>query len=113
MVKWERIFLREDQIGILYKLLGSIVSDGCNISIIPESGEKEGKSLVIFGENTMLWHKKRGYIEENDLQVLHINGTVEDMYNYSLGFDICENHLYGKKNWVRFSSDSMRLEGIL
>jgi len=40
-------------IGTLYKLQGSTVIDGCNSSMVPESG---AENLVVSGEKTMLWH---------------------------------------------------------
>jgi hypothetical protein len=35
------------------------------------------------------------------------------MSNFSLDFDFCEHCVYGKQNWVRFSSGATRAEGIL
>jgi len=32
--------------------------------VVPESG---AENLVVSGENTMLWHQRRGDIEEKDL----------------------------------------------
>jgi len=52
------------QIGILYKLQGSIVIDGCNSFVVPESG---AENLVVSGEKTMLWHKRLGHIGEKGL----------------------------------------------
>lgn len=39
------VLLRGVQIGNFYKILGSIVSDGCNIFIVPDYGEKKKKLL--------------------------------------------------------------------
>ena len=52
----------------------------------------------------MLWHQRLGHIGEKGLQIIHGNGMVEGMSNFSLDFDLCERCLYGKKNWVRLSS---------
>ena len=52
------------QIGTLYKLQGSTVIDGCNSSVVPESG---AKNLVVSGENTMIWHQRLGHIREKGL----------------------------------------------
>eukprot|EP00253_Pinus_taeda_P016455 PITA_16455 len=43
------------RIGDLYKLQGSIVIDGCNSSMVPES---RAENLVVSGEKTMLWHQR-------------------------------------------------------
>ena len=72
------------RIGTLDKLQGSIFIDGCNSYVVPESG---AKNLVIFGEKTMLWNQRLGHIGEKGLQILHGNGMVECMSNFSLVFD--------------------------
>jgi hypothetical protein len=113
MVRGEMVLLKGVQIGTLYKLLGSTISDGCNSSIVPEIGAEEEKNPTVSGEKTMLWHQRLGHIGEKGLQVLHGKGMVEGMANFSLDFDFCEHCLYGKKNHVRFSSGAMRVEGIL
>ena len=56
------------------------------------------ESLVVFGENTMLWHQKLGHVGENGLRILNGNGMVEGMSNSSLDFYFCEQCVYGKKN---------------
>ena len=55
--------------------------------MVPESGTE---SLAVSEENTMLWHQRLGYIGEKGLRILHGNGMVEGMYNFSLNFDFCE-----------------------
>jgi len=60
-------------IGTLYKLLGSIVIDGCNSSVVIENG---AKNLVVSGENTMLWNQRLGHIGDKGLQILHGNGIA-------------------------------------
>lgn len=70
------VLLRGFWIGTLYKLLGSIVSDGSNSSFILESGEKEVKAPTISREKTMLYHQRLGHIGEKGLQVLHDNDMV-------------------------------------
>ena len=85
----------------MYKLQGSTVIDGCNSYVVLESGEE---NLMVFGENTMLWHQRSGHIGEKGLRILHVNGMVEDMYVCSLDFYFCENCVYGKQNRVSFPS---------
>jgi hypothetical protein len=41
------VLLKGVQIGTLYKLLGSTISDGCNSSIVPEIGAEEGKTPIV------------------------------------------------------------------
>ena len=42
--------------GTLYKLLGRIVTDGCNSYVVHEEGNKEVKTPIVCGGNTMLWN---------------------------------------------------------
>ena len=51
MVQGPRVLLRGVWIGTLYKLQGIISIDGCNIFVVPKSGEE---NLVVSGEKTML-----------------------------------------------------------
>ena len=51
MVRVALVLMWGVRIGNLYKLQGDIVIDGCNSSVVPESG---AESLVVSGENTML-----------------------------------------------------------
>eukprot|EP00253_Pinus_taeda_P028157 PITA_28157 len=64
MVRGSLILMQGVQIGTLYKLQGSTVVDGCNSSVVPESG---AENLVVSGENTMLWHQRHGHIGEKGL----------------------------------------------
>jgi len=50
-------------IGTLYKLQGSTIVDGCNSSMVPESG---AENLVVSGEKMMLWHQRLGHIAERE-----------------------------------------------
>ena len=59
MVRRALILMREVRIGTLYKLQGSTVGDGCNSSVVPESG---AENTVVSGEKTMLWHQRLGHI---------------------------------------------------
>lgn len=70
------VLLRGVRIGILYNLLGNIISDGCNNSIVIESGEKVGKNHTISREKTMFWHQILGHIKKKGLWLLHSNGMV-------------------------------------
>ena len=63
--------------------------------MVPESGVK---SLAVSGENTIPWHQRLGHIGEKGLRILHRNGMVEGMSNFSLEFDLCEHCVYGKQN---------------
>ena len=94
------------QIGTLYMPQGSTIVDGCNSSVVPENG---AENLVVSGEKTMLWHQRLGHIGKKGLRILHGKG----MSNSSLDFDFCENCVYGKQNWVSFSSSVKRAKGIL
>ena len=53
MVLGELVLMRGVRIGTLYKLQSSTIVDGCNSSVVPESG---AENLVVSGEKTMLWH---------------------------------------------------------
>ena len=61
----------------------------------------------------MLWHQRLGHIGEKGLQILHGNGMVEGMSNFSLDFDFYENCVYGKPNQVSFPSGAKRANKIL
>ena len=87
MVRGALVLMRGVRIGTLYKLQGSSVIDGCNSSVVPDSG---AESLAISGENTMLWHQRLGHIGEKGLRILHGNGMVEGMSICSLYFDFYE-----------------------
>eukprot|EP00253_Pinus_taeda_P008052 PITA_08052 len=93
----------------LYKLQGSTVVDGCNSYVVPESG---AKNLVVSGEKTMLWHQRLGHIGWKGLRILHGKGMVEGMNNSSLGFDFCENCVYGKQNRVSFPSREKKIKAL-
>eukprot|EP00253_Pinus_taeda_P005186 PITA_05186 len=93
MVQRALILMRGVRIGTLYTLQGSTVIDGCNNSMVPESG---AENLVVSREKTMLWRHRLGHIGEKGLRILHGKGMVEGMSNSSLDFDFCENCVYGK-----------------
>eukprot|EP00253_Pinus_taeda_P003541 PITA_03541 len=97
MVWGALILMRGVHIGSLYKLQGSTVDDGCNSSVVLESGRE---NLVVSGENTMLWHQRLRHIGENGLLILHGKCMVEGMSNSSLDFDFYENCVYGKQNQI-------------
>ena len=73
MVRGALILMRGVRIGTLYKLQGSMVVDGCNNSVVPESGVE---NLVVSGEKTMLWHQRLGHIREKGLRIIHGNSMV-------------------------------------
>eukprot|EP00253_Pinus_taeda_P030009 PITA_30009 len=93
MVRGALVLMRGVQIGTLYKLLGSIIIDGCNNYMVLESGVE---NLVVSREKTMLWHQRLGHIREKGLRILHGNGMIEGMSNYSIDFDFCKHCVYGK-----------------
>eukprot|EP00253_Pinus_taeda_P030686 PITA_30686 len=74
MVRGALVLMWGVRIGTLYKLQCSTVVDGCNSSIVPESG---AENLVVSGEKTMLWHQRLGHIGEKGLRTLHGKGMVE------------------------------------
>ena len=63
MVQGSLVFMRGVRTGTLYKLQGSTVIDGCNSSVVLESGVE---NLVVSGEKTM-WHQMLGHIGEKGL----------------------------------------------
>ena len=93
MVRGALVLMRGVKIGTLYKLQGSTIIDGCNSSMVSESGVE---NLVVSREKTMMWHQRLGHIREKGLRILHGEGMVEGMSNSSLDFDFCENCIYGK-----------------
>ena len=56
----------------LYKMLGRTISDGCNISIVPDIGFEEEKTPTVSGEKVMLWHQRLGHIREKGLRLLTV-----------------------------------------
>jgi hypothetical protein len=90
------VLLKGVLIGTLYKIQGSIISDGCNSSIVPDIGVEEEKTPTIFGEKVMLWHQRLWHIREKGIRLLHDKGMVEGMSNFSLDFYFCEHYVYGK-----------------
>eukprot|EP00253_Pinus_taeda_P011455 PITA_11455 len=64
MVQGELVLMWGVRIGTLYKMKGSIVVDGCNSSMVPESG---AENIVVSGEKTMVWHQRLGHIGEKGL----------------------------------------------
>jgi hypothetical protein len=101
------------QIGTLYKLQGSTISNGCNSFIVHDIGAEEEKTPIVYGEKVILWHQRLGNIKEKGLRILHGKGMVEGMSNCSLDFDFCEHCVYGNKNHVRLHSGPTKVEGTL
>jgi len=77
---------------------GSTISDGCNISIVPDIGFEEEKTPTTSREKVMMWHQRLRHIKEKGLRLIHGKGMVEGMSNYSLDFDFYEHCVYGMKN---------------
>ena len=107
------VLMREVQYVTLYKLLGRVVIDGCNNTIVPEIKNEESNVPDVSGGDAMLWHQRLGHIGEKVLQSLQGIGMVEDMSNCKLDFYFCEHCLYGKKNRVKFPSGATREKEIL
>jgi hypothetical protein len=61
------VLLKGVRVGNLYKILGSTISDRCNISIVPEIGDEEGIFFIVSREKTMSWHQRLGHIGEKGL----------------------------------------------
>ena len=78
--------------------------------MVSESG---AESLAVSGEKTMRWHQMLGHTGEKGLHILHRNGMVEGMSNFSLDFDLCEHCVYGKQNRASFPSGAKRENTIL
>eukprot|EP00253_Pinus_taeda_P010171 PITA_10171 len=78
MVRGALVLTQGVRIGTLYKLQGSTVVDGCNSSVVPESG---AENIVVSGKKTMLWHQRLGHIGEKGLRILHGKGMVEDDFS--------------------------------
>jgi hypothetical protein len=78
------VLLKGVQIGTLYKLKGSTISNGCNISIVPDIGAKEEKTPIVYGEKVILWHQILGHIEEKGFRLLHSKGMFEFISNSSM-----------------------------
>jgi hypothetical protein len=90
------VLLKGFQFGTLHNMQGSITSDGCNSSIVPDIGFEEERTPTVSGEKFMLWHQRLENIEEKGLRLLHGKGMVKFMSNYSLDFDLFEHCVYGK-----------------
>jgi hypothetical protein len=67
MVREAMVLLKGFWFGTMYKLQVSIISDGCNISIVLDIGVEEERTRTVSGEKVMLWHQRLGNIREKDL----------------------------------------------
>eukprot|EP00253_Pinus_taeda_P020178 PITA_20178 len=74
MVRGALILMQGVWIAALYKLQGSTTIDGCNSSVVPESG---AENLVVSREKIIPWHQRIGHIGEKGLQILHGKDMVE------------------------------------
>ena len=108
MVQREMVLMRGIQCGTLYKILGRIVIDGHNNSIVPKSKSEERKVFNVSRGDTILWHQRLGHIGEKGIQSLQGKVMVEGMSNCNSYFYICEHCLYGKQNRVNFPSSTTR-----
>jgi hypothetical protein len=66
---------------------GSITSDGCNSSIVPDIGFEEERTPTVSREKFMLWHQRLEHIGEKGLRLLHGKGMVKVMC-----LDLCRFH---------------------
>ena len=113
MVRGSMVLIRGVQYGTLYKILRRTIIHECNSSIVLEDGAKDDITLNASGGKTMLWNQRLGYIGVKGLRALQGKGMVEGMYDCTLDFDIYEHFIYGKQNWVIFSSGATKEKGIL
>ena len=81
------VLMRGVRYGTLYKLLGKMIIDECNNSVMLEEGGKDEKTLTALGRKTILWHQRLGHIREKGLQALQGKGMVEGMFDFTLDFD--------------------------
>ena len=109
MVEGEMVLQRGLWTRTLYKLLGSVVTSGCNSTTIFKNDIDRTSSFPI-AKKTMPWHQRLGHIGEKGLHALHSKGMVEGFLECSLGFDFCEHWVFGKKNKV---SGAIKAKGIL
>ena len=61
----------------------------------------------------MLCHQSLGHNQEKGLWILHGNGMVKVLSNFSLDFYLCEHCVYGNQNRVSFLSSVKRANKIL
>jgi hypothetical protein len=57
---------------------------------------------------SLLKNKQMGHIGEKGIQPMHNKGMVEGFLDCNLEVDFCEHCIYGKQNWVRFTSTLTR-----
>jgi hypothetical protein len=67
MVRGAMVLLKGVWIGILYKMQGSTISDGCNSSSVLDIGVEEEITPTFSGEKVMLWHQILRHIGEKGL----------------------------------------------
>jgi hypothetical protein len=126
MVIGVMVLMKQVRIGTLYKLLGSvdstrlkkiIVLEVDQTSIWRDSNRSELIQTDLTTHNkfnpTMLWHKMMGHIGEEGRRSMHNKGMVEEFPKFNLEFEFCKHFIYGKQIQVRFSSGSIRENGIL
>ena len=81
----------------LFKLLGTIFNNKCNIYGVLGDSNEEYKTPFVPVDKEMLWHRRWGYIVEKGLQALRGKCMVEGMFDFLLEFNLCEHCIYGKK----------------
>ena len=62
MVRGTMVLLKGFQIGTLYNMQRSTISDGCNSSIIPDIGVEEEITPTVSRKKVSLWHQRLGHI---------------------------------------------------
>jgi hypothetical protein len=67
MVRVVMVLMKGVHIGTLCKLQGITISDGCNISIVPDIGVEEEKTPIVSEEKVLLWHQRLEHIREKGL----------------------------------------------
>ena len=84
--------MRGIHIGILYKLLGRINTNGCVTIVFPEPDDLSSCLVDL----AMLWHQQMGHNGEKRLCVMHNKGMVEDLHDCSEEVDFYEHCINGK-----------------
>jgi hypothetical protein len=61
------VFLKGVRFGTLYNMQGSIISHGCNSSLVLDIGVEEERTPIVSGEKVMMWHQRLEHIGEKGL----------------------------------------------
>ena len=109
MVRGVMVLLREVWIGMMYKLLGRVYTNGC-LNIVTVDVDEISSCLV---DSTMLWHQWLGNIREKGIHAIYSKGTVKGFPNFSLEFNFYEHYVYGRHSHVRLPYGATRAKEIM